>query len=178
MNGIGLYTAAKALRMGGLSESEIGVRLKVRRWTVSRMLKLAGLSFETLEIFRDCNISSSALREIASWPHRTQLAVIEDFIRLVNRAGNRTIRRRDVLDILIRKSRDLDRAPFPTSACRACEKRTGAQADFFGDVKPGSLGCCKDNACFARCWNAVAARRARWSSRIYAGTKNRKGKKK
>ncbi len=176
MNGIWLYGKAKALRAAGLSESEIGVRLNVRRWTISRILALDGLTFSTKRIFEDCHITDAALFEIARWPDIDQSAAIEDFIRLAKRAGNRLIHRKDVAAILIRKSRDLDRAPFPTAACRACAKRTGAQADFFGDVKEGALGSCKDKACFARCWNAVSARRARWSSGKKAGT-NKKGKK-
>ena len=179
MNAIGLYRRMARLRRGGLSEMEIAVRCRVRNWTVSRILGLRTMEDSVMRLFAGCGmVTMAALMEIASWPVEVQRAALGDFVRLVNRSGARMVSRPDVARVLIRHGRDLDRAPFPTSSCRACAKRTGAQADFFGDVDPGRLGRCLDAACFARCMNAVAARRARWRKKESTGNVARSEKEK
>ncbi len=183
MTPIQLYQAADKLRNKGLSEREIGIRLDVRQWTISRVLKLSAIHPLAMILFERHGMATlSALLEVASNPAPVQFSSLAAFEQLVGRRRGQSIRRRDVAMILAWRSRNLDRAPFPTTACRSCMKRTGVQADFFGDVKPGALGICKDAACFARCMNAVIARRARWASKktfraIPPGDKKRKAKK-
>ena len=144
----------------GLSEERIGIRLGIRQWGVSRLLALRTLDEDVARVFEgEGRISHAALREIAGWPSNVQGAALPELRKLAVLAGRR-VTTRDVMPILARHGRDLDRAPFPTAACRACAKRTGAQADFFGEVADGRLGRCLDAACFARCMNAVSARRA------------------
>lgn len=162
MNAIALYRRMERLRGKGLSETEIGVCCGVRQWTVSRVLRLGGLAPMVARLFAKRMASLSALVEIASWPADIQRAALPDLVRLVD-SDLVEIRRADVAGVMARRGRDLDRAPFPTAACRSCAKRTGAQADFFGGVEAGRLGRCADAACFARCMNAVSARRARWA---------------
>ena len=164
MNAIALYRRMERMRRKGLSETEIGVCCGVRQWTVSRVLRLGGLAPMVARLFAKRMASLSALVEIASWPADIQRASLPDLVRLVD-SDRVEIKRADVAAVMARRGRDLDRAPFPTSSCRSCAKRTGAQADFFGGVEAGRLGRCMDAACFSRCWNAVAARRARWASK-------------
>lgn len=166
MNEIGMYRLLARLKDRGLSELEIGIRFGLRQWTVSRMLQLRNLTDPVMALFDGHGLATlSALSEIADWPADVQRQALPDLERLVRRSAGRTIRRLAVATIMMRHGRDLDRAPFPTSSCRACAKRTGAQADFFGGVAAGKLGRCQDAACFARCLNAVAARRARWQAK-------------
>lgn len=161
---IGLYRRAARLRREGLSETEIGVRCHVRQWTVSRVLALRTMDDSVMRLFAERKmVTLAALLEIASWPEDVQRAALGELVRLVNRPECLVVSRPDVARIMHLRGRDLDRAPFPTTACRACARRTGAQMDFFGDVDPGKLGRCTDAACFARCMNAVFARRARWA---------------
>ena len=156
------------LRKAGLSETEIGIRLRCRQWTVSRILGLRSLDGAAMRLFADCElVTLAAMLEVASWPADVQRSALGELVRLADRA--QVVRRPDVAAIMARRGRDLDRAPFPTKACVACDRRTGAQMDFFGGVKPGLLGRCKDAACFARCMNAVAARRARWAGKKSSG---------
>lgn len=180
MNEIALYRKAAKLRDKGFSEREIGIRLGIRQWTVSRILKLQSMNSSAMILFERHGMATlSALLEVASNPEPVQFSALAAFEQLVSRRRGQSIRRRDVAMILARRSRNLDRAPFPTTACRLCMKRTGVQADFFGDVKPGALGICKDAACFSRCVNAVAARRARWASKTFRANRpgcNRKVK--
>ena len=164
MKAIALYRRMERMRRKGLSETEIGVCCGVRQWTVSRVLRLGGLAPMVARLFARRMASLSALVEIASWPADIQRAALPDLVRLVD-SDLVEIRRADVAGVMARRGRDLDRAPFPTAACRSCAKRTGAQADFFGGVEAGRLGRCMDGACFSRCWNAVAARRARWAGK-------------
>lgn len=183
MNEIGIYRLVAHLKAEGLSELEIGIRFGVRQWTVSRMLKLRGLTDPVMTLFENHGMTSfAALLEVADWPAEVQRQALPDLERLVRRSTGRSIRRLAVATIMMRHGRDLDRDPFPTATCRACAKRTGAQADFFGGVAAGKLGRCRDAACFARCLNAVAARRARWACKnnfqaIPPGDKKRKVKK-
>jgi len=165
VNAIAEYRRAAGLRKEGLSEERIGVRMGVRQWTVSRLLALRDLDEDVARIFEGEDVASlSALAEIARWPAEDQGAAIGELRRMKEKKA-RTVRRRDVVQVMVRRTRNLDRAPFPTAACRKCAKRTGAQADFFGGVAPDALGRCRDAACFARCMNAVAARRARWAKK-------------
>jgi len=166
MNAIRLYRKMARLRREGLSEMEIAVRCRVRNWTVSRVLSLRTMEDVVMRLFDGCGMATlAALMEIARWPADVQRAALGDFMRLVNRRGARMVSRPDVAGVLARRGRDLDRAPFPTASCGKCAKRTGAQMDFFGGVERGRLGRCLDAACFARCMNAVAARRARWAGK-------------
>lgn len=164
VNAIALYRRMARMWKAGLSETEIGVRCHVRQWTVSRVLELRTMDDSVMRLFAGREIVTlAALREVASWPEDVQRAALGELVRLVDRNEALPVSRPDVLPIMHRHGRDLDRAPFPTAACRACAKRSGAQMDFFGDVEPGVLGRCADAACFARCMNAVSARRARWA---------------
>ena len=183
MNEIGIYRKMASLKAEGLSELEIGIRLGVRQWTVSRFLKLRDLIDPVMTLFEQHDGTTfAALLEIADWPAEVQRQALPGLERLVRRSAGQSIRRSEVATIMMRHGRDLDRGPFPTSVCQACAKRTGAQADFFGLVATGQLGRCQDAACFARCLNAVAARRARWVGKnnfqaIPPGDKKRKVKK-
>ena len=166
MNTVGQYKRMARMWGEGLSETEIGVRCRVRQWTVSRILALRTMDETLMRLFdRGDRATLSALVEIASWPEDVQRAALSEIVRMVERRGVRLLRRPEVAAVMARHGRDLDRAPFPTGSCRACAKRTGAQMDFFGDVDPGKLGRCTDAACFARCMNAVKARGARWQKR-------------
>ncbi len=170
MNTVGQYKRMARMRREGLSETEIGVRCHVRQWTVSRILALRTMERTVRELFdRGERATLAALTEIAGWPEDVQRAALPDLVRMVERRGARLLRRPEVAAVMARHGRDLDRAPFPTVACRACAKRTGAQMDFFGDVDPGKLGRCTDAACFARCMNAVKARGARWRGKGSTG---------
>lgn len=163
MNAVAQYRRAARMAGRGLSEERIGIKMKIRQWTVSRLLALRTLDADVAEMFEgDGRITHAALREIAGWPAKVQGAALPDLRGLAFRLFGRTVTSRDVAPIMMRHGRDLDRNPFPTSSCRACLKRTGAQADLFGGV-PEGLGRCLDAACFARCLNAVSARHARWA---------------
>ena len=163
MDAIRQYRRAARLAGQGLSEERIGVRMGIRQWSVSRLLALRTLDVDVAEVFAgDGRITRAALREIAGWPAKVQGAALPELRGLAYRIVGRTVTRRDVAPIMVRHGRDLDRNPFPTTSCRACLKRTGAQADLFLGV-PEGLGRCLDAACFARCMNAVSARRARWA---------------
>lgn len=164
-----LYRRIIKLQKAGLSQSEIGAVCGIRQWTVSRLLRLEELTPAFRSVLGGSGVATlAALVEIASWPQSIQRAALPGILKIVATRGGRTIRRTDVAPVMARHGRDLDRAPFPTATCQACIKRTGAQQDFFGDVAPGSLGRCKDAACFSRCVNAVAARRARWAGKRQA----------
>lgn len=162
MDAVAQFRCAARLAGRGLSEERIGIRLGIRQWTVSRLLALRTLDADVAEVFAgDGRITHAALREIAGWPAKVQGAALPE-LRKLSVLLCRTVTRRDVAPVMARHGRDLDRNPFPTTSCRACLKRTGAQADLFGGV-PEGLGRCLDAACFARCLNAVSARRARWA---------------
>lgn len=162
MDAVAQFRRAARLAGRGLSEERIGIRLGIRQWTVSRLLALRTLDADVAEVFAgDGRITHAALREIAGWPAKVQGAALPE-LRKLSLLLYRTVTRRDVAPVMALHGRDLDRNPFPTSSCRACLKRTGAQADLFGGV-PEGLGRCLDAACFARCLNAVSARRARWA---------------
>ena len=162
MNALKLYRRIVRLKKSGLSQSEIGAVCGIRQWTVSRLLRLEELTPAFQATLAGSGVATlAALAEIASWPQRVQRSALPGILKIIAVRGGRTIRRSDVAPVMARHGRDLDRAPFPTTACRACVKRTGAQQDFFVYVAPGELGRCNDAACFARNTNAVAARRAR-----------------
>ncbi len=164
MDAIAQFRRAARLARRGLSEERIGIRLGIRQWTVSRLLSLRTLDADVAEMFAgDGRITHAALREIAGWPAKVQGAALRELRKISLLVYGRPITRRDVAPVMARHGRDLDRGPFPTTSCRACLKRTGAQADLFGGVEAGALGRCLDAACFARCLNAVSARRARWA---------------
>ena len=163
MDAIAQFRRAERMARRGLSEERIGIRLGIRRWSVSRLLALRTLDVDVLELFEgDGRITHAALREIAGWPAKVQNAALPELRKLALLLVGRTVTRLDVAPVMARHGRDLDRGPFPTTSCRACLKRTGAQADLFGDV-PMGLGRCLDAACFARCLNAVSARQKRWA---------------
>ena len=179
MDAIKLYKRMERLKRRGLSEGAIGVRCRVRQWTVSRVLSLRTLDSTVADLFAGRGmITLAALREIARHPADVQRAALGELSRLVFRRDPREIQRPDVAIVMARHGRNLDRAPFPTTSCRACLRRTGVQADFFGDIAPGELDRCLDAACFARCVNAVAARRARWARKKFPGNSARNVKKK
>lgn len=161
MNVIQTFRECLELQRGGLSEERIGVRLGLGQWTVSRLLGLRTLESDVSKVFENtgCNVSLSALLEIASYPADIQLTSIADLRKLAE-AG--AVKSDQVVAVLALRGRDLDRAPFPTTSCKRCYRRTGAQQDLFGEVDLNRLGRCLDAGCFARCMNAVAARRARW----------------
>ncbi len=163
MDAIRQYRRAARLAGRGLSEERIGVRMGIRQWTVSRLLALRTLDDDVARIFAgDGRITHAALREVASYPADVQSSALRDLWRLALSLAGRTVTRRDVAPVMALHGRDLDRDPFPTTSCRACLNRTGAQADLFGGV-PEGLGRCLDAACFARCLNAVSARQKRWA---------------
>ena len=173
---IALYRQMAQLRARGLSETEIAVWCRVRQWTVSRVLALRTMDATVMRLFEEYGTATlAALAEVASWPKDVQRAALGDLARLVCRMG-RTVERPDVAPVMARHARDLDRAPFPTTNCRACLRRTGAQMDFFGGV-PEGLGRCLDAACFARNVNAVAMRRARWPKQLRANARKPKTEK-
>lgn len=164
-----LYRRIVKLQKAGLSQSEIGAVCGIQQWTVSRILRIGGMVPAFRSVLGGSGVATlAALVEIASWPQSIQRAALPGILKIVATRGGRTIRRSDVAPVMARHGRDLDRAPFPTTACRACVKRTGAQQDFFGYVAPGELGRCNDAACFARNTNAVAARRARLAGKRQA----------
>ena len=162
------YRVMARLRGQGLTEVEIGAIMGVGQWMVSRTLALDGLT-DGMAAMLDGRrrVAFSAMAEIASYPADVQRAAIGELAKMMDAAAadGKGVYRPDVIRILAKYALDLDRAPFPTASCRPCVKRTGAQADLFGDVAPGSLGRCRDRACFVRCLNAVAARRARWAGK-------------
>lgn len=179
MNALKLYRRIVRLKKSGLSQSEIGAVCGIRQWTVSRLLRLERLTPAFRATLAGSGVATlAALAEIASWPQRVQRSALPGILKIIAVRGGRAIRRSDVAPVMARHGRDLDRAPFPTTACRACVKRTGAQQDFFGDVAPGELGRCNDAACFSRCVNAVAARRARWAGKRQASPTTTSARKK
>ena len=164
MDAIAQFRRAARLARRGLSEERIAIRLGIRQWTVSRLLALRTLDVDVAEVFAgDGRITRAALREIAGWPAKVQGAALPELRKVSLLIFGRPVMRSDVAPIMVRHGRDLDRNPFPTTSCRACLKRTGAQADLFGGVEDGALGRCLDAACFARCLNAVSARQKRWA---------------
>lgn len=161
MNVVRMYRRAAKLQAAGLSEEETGIAMKRRQWTISRLLSLRGLIPAMADMLDgDNRVTLRAAMEIAKHSADDQRSVLPELRALVERGM--VLTRADVVPALALRSRDLDRAPFPTTSCRPCLKRTGVQADFFGMVAPGTLGRCRDSACYARNLNAVKARRARW----------------
>lgn len=175
MDPVARYREAARLAESGLTEERIGVRMGLHRLAVCRLLALRTLDPDLLAVFAEARASLAALREIAGYSPAAQNAALGELRRMAA-MSRRRITRRDVAPVMARHARDLDRAPFPTTNCRACLRRTGAQMDFFGGV-PEGLGRCLDAACFARNVNAVAMRRARWPKQLRANARKPKTEK-
>ena len=86
----------------GLSEERIGIKMKIRQWTVSRLLSLRTLDADVADMFDgDGRITHAALREIAGWPAKVQGAALPDLRGLAFRLFGRTVTSRDVAPIMM-----------------------------------------------------------------------------
>ncbi len=120
------------------------------RWVKSR-LKLSDLSSSWREYAKSNpkGVSQDALVHAATYTPEIQ----ERAFAKANRGylGNHA-KWASVGCLFDAETMDLDDSPFSCSAdacakCNACAKRTGAQADLFGEVD-GSLGRCMDRKCY------------------------------
>ena len=137
----------------GYSQSEVAAHFGVSEATVCRRMKLAYLSPEIREIAEaNGSISADALERIALYPPETQAKCADTLLGVAKRCAKNgeTVKWHSIAWDFDSKSKSLDDARFDVSPCAKCPKRTGAEADLWGDVKEGSLGRCLDGDCFDR----------------------------
>ena len=118
---------------------------KTTPW-VRRRAKLCALAPEVSEKIVG-KVTMDALEKIAVMPPKAQSNLVKAVDRRVGYANGNLITASDLRYDIQREQADLDEAPFCTGDCRACEKRTGAQPDLWGETD-GKLGHCNDCACF------------------------------
>lgn len=124
---------------------------KTTPW-VRRRAKLCALAPEVAEKIVG-KVTMDALEKIAVMPPKAQLNLVTAVENRVKYANGALVRAADIRWDIQREQADLDEAPFCTGDCRACEKRTGAQPDLWGEAD-GELGYCNDSACFREKVNA------------------------
>lgn len=156
MNAIDRFAEAEQMMRGGMTETQVAIRLGVRQGTISKLMALRRLTSDVLAAFAGSAVSLAALTEIANYSADDQRAALADIADLARRGR---ARRRDVAKAMALRTLKLDHAPFPTVGCARCYDRTGAQPDFFGHAV--GLGRCLRRSCFARCLNAVEARKVK-----------------
>ena len=143
----------------GYSGKEIAAHFAVSEAQVTRRRKLLDLSPAWESRAQKINIPTDTLERVAAYPRAIQDKVLSKVSDWLLREGWSRLK----IDFMC-IAKDLDRASFvehdPALAarCKACPKRTGAQADLFDDVKPGTLGRCLDGTCFEKSRNAWKAK--------------------
>ena len=143
----------------GYSGKEIAAHFAVSEAMITRRRKLLDLSPAWEGRAREVPIPIDELERVALYPRDIQDAVLK-------RVGNWRIREgwSSIKCEFDELSRSLDAAKFIecdaqlAARCKACPKRTGALADLFEDVKPGTLGRCLDGACFKKSRSAWVSR--------------------
>lgn len=124
---------------------------KTTQW-VRRRAKLCALAPDVAEKIVG-KVTLDALEKIAVMPPKAQSNLVKAVDRRVGYANGNLITASDLRYDIQREQADLDEAPFCTGDCLACEKRTGAQPDLWGETD-GKLGHCNDCACFREKVNA------------------------
>ncbi|MBO7685853.1 MAG: ParB/RepB/Spo0J family partition protein [Kiritimatiellae bacterium] len=143
----------------GYSGKEIAAHFAVSEAQVTRRRKLLDLSPAWESRAQKTDIPTDTLEHVAAYPRAIQDKVLSKVSDWLLREGWPRLK----IDFMC-IAKDLDRASFvehdPALAarCKACPKRTGAQADLFDDVKPGTLGRCLDGTCFEKSRNAWKAK--------------------
>lgn len=118
---------------------------KTTPW-VRRRAKLCALASDVAEKIVG-RVTLDALEKIAVMPPKAQSNLVKAVDRRVGYANGNLITASDLRYDIQREQADLDEAPFCTGDCHACEKRTGAQPDLWGEAD-GELGYCNDSACY------------------------------
>jgi len=143
----------------GYSGKEIAAHFAVSEAQVTRRRKLLDLSPAWESRAQKIDIPTDTLERVAAYPRAIQDKVLSKVSDWLLREGWSRLK----IDFMC-IAKDLDGASFvehdPALAarCKACPRRTGAQADLFDDVKPGTLGRCLDGACFEKSRNAWKAK--------------------
>ena len=136
----------------GENPEQIASKLgKTTPW-VRRRAKLCALASDVAEKIVG-KVTLDALEKIAVMPPKAQSNLVNAVKRRVGYANGNLITASDLRYDIQREQADLDEAQFCTGDCRACDKRTGAQPDLWGETD-GKLGHCNDYACFREKVNA------------------------
>lgn len=155
----------RLMEEAGATADEVGHMLsKSRRWVFSR-LTLLELAPEARELFLADKFKATIAAAIATIP--AQSGQVDAAEEIAAGWAGEPFSFRAAMDLLRKKYMlRLDAAPFDIAApfeiagpCTACPKRTGANADLFGEeeVKRGDM--CHDRACFhAKTGEARAAK--------------------
>lgn len=125
----------------GMTAHQVAAQVGRPESWVNRRKKLLALDEAWKE--RADGMTADALERIAEYPADVQRKVAKKITYPVKAWS-------DVASCFRQEDRDLDRAKFDTSECRACMQRTGQNADLFGDVEEDGLGKCLCAKCFDR----------------------------
>lgn len=128
---------------GGMTAEAIAAKTGRSSSWVRRRTKLLALDDAWK---KRTDLTADVLERVAAYPAEIQKKVAKT-------VGERPMPWKDLEHYFARESENLDLAPFDTSACRACMKRTGVEADLFG-VTDGKLGRCLCCKCFEAKRNA------------------------
>lgn len=145
--------AVDALLTLGKSPTTVAASLGRSAAWVRRRAKVATL--DEAWVKRAGEVEADALEHIAAYPAEIQR-------RVAKRMGSFGTKWSQFKAAFDGESRDLDEAKFDTKPCRACLKRTGAEADLFG-VCDGKLGRCLDCECYEarrEAWLEAAVKKA------------------
>jgi len=143
----------------GYSGKEIAAHFAVSEAQVTRRRKLLDLSPAWESRAQKIDIPTDTLERVAAYPRAIQDKVLAGSSDWLLREGWSRLKT-EFLTI----THDLDHARFVecdealAAKCKACPKRTGAQADLFDDVKKGMLGRCLDGSCFKKSREAWKAK--------------------
>lgn len=134
----------------GYSQKEIAAHFGTSEAKICRRAKLLTLSPSVRAVQAEFgNISTDALERIALYPESIQEACAGAIRRVAKRDGESSVKWSAIKYNFDYETKDLANAKFSTDGCVGCAKRTGAQADLFGEnVADGQLGQCLDGACY------------------------------
>lgn len=154
----------KVLADRGHTLDQIATEVSQTKTYVAQRLKLCALNASTRKLFFDDKLTAKTALMIARLPTDLQDKAAKHISHgwsgepLTPAQASDYVQR----EFMLR----LDQAPFKTSdallvpaagACGPCPKRTGNQADLFGDVKSKEV--CTDPACYERKRTAAAAQK-------------------
>lgn len=145
----------------GYSQKEIAAHFGVCEAKICRRSKLLDLIPKIREIAKGGKITTDALERIALYPEEIQEATVGELSGVVKRETGK-VHWGDVSWVYSRQTMELKTAPFDTSDCARCTKRTGAQPDLWGDLKKDDdLGRCLSKSCYEAACQAEIERRIR-----------------